>query len=833
MVASPKQNRPATVGPHYHPLIVVAAVVALGMIADRWRSLSFITWEIIAVAAWLGWWIAWRFQRDHLAAALLLVSIAAISGAWHQERWRFFGDDDLSRFAREGEQPAAIEAIVVSPPRRMPKPPFDPVRPIPVADHTRMQIETLAIRDGNIWRPASGYASLSVDGHLLGVHPGDHLRIYGRLNRPRPADNPGEYDRAAHLRGDRILSLLHAESPDCVEIVEVGSPWRITRWLNVARDYADEMLWRYVSRDEAGLAAAILLGNREELPPDRSEAFLLTGTVHIVTIAGLHVGVLAWLLFQGLRLGLVPRGPALFGVMVITACYAWLTGSEPPVMRAAVMVAVVCWSLWRGRGGLKFNSLAVAALVIMLYNPADLFRTGSQLSFLAVGCFVWLGSQWRVWFQRDALDRLIADTRPWPVQMWNALRHYIWQGLIAGTIVFFVTLPLVMARFHTVAPTSIPLNVIVIVPMQIAMVAGFGVLTLGGLIPGMGQFCGRICDIALSFLDHCIVWASKLPGGHAWVAGPSDWWLIGFYGGLALWLAIPAIRFPRRWLIAFVLAWSAIGSGVSWLRQRPHPDTIECAFVSVGHGLAVVVHLPDGRTLLYDSGSMISPHVASRAVSGYLWERGITHLDAVFLSHADTDHFNAVPELLDRFSIGAIYVSPVMFKDQIASLAKLKASISAHGTTLRETWRGDNLLAGENCRVEVLHPPKEGLRASDNANCVVLAVEAVGRRILLTGDLEPPGLQEVITEQEWKCDVLSAPHHGSVRSLPEEILNWSRPEWVVISGGERENTDKVRTAYSSTGSVILNTYVDGEVSICLDRERVQVTTFRDGKFKSR
>ena len=169
-----------------------------------------------------------------------------------------------------------------------------------------------------------------------------------------------------------------------------------------------------------------------------------------------------------------------------------------------------------------------------------------------------------------------------------------------------------------------------------------------------------------------------------------------------------------------------------------------------------------------------------------------------------------------------------MFKDKVPSLLKLKSAIEAHGVPLRETWRGDRVLAGENCRVDVLHPPREGLRASDNANCVVLAVDFDGHRVLLTGDLEPPGLDQVIAEEEWKCDVLSAPHHGSVRSLPNEMLAWCLPTYVAISGGDRENTLKVRTAYSATGSTILNTVVDGAITVTFEQGLTKVKTFRKG-----
>ena len=117
---------------------------------------------------------------------------------------------------------------------------------------------------------------------------------------------------------------------------------------------------------------------------------------------------------------------------------------------------------------------------------------------------------------------------------------------------------------------------------------------------------------------------------------------------LAAWVFLPNARPPRRWSVALVVGWSALGLATSFAAQR-HAGTLDCEFLSVGHGTAVVVRLPDGQTMLYDAGRLGSPSGAADAVAGYLWSRGITHLDAVVLSHADADHYNALPELARQF----------------------------------------------------------------------------------------------------------------------------------------------------------------------------------------
>ncbi len=156
-------------------------------------------------------------------------------------------------------------------------------------------------------------------------------------------------------------------------------------------------------------------------------------------------------------------------------------------------------------------------------------------------------------------------------------------------------------------------------------------------------------------------------------------------------------------------------------------------------------------------------------MAGYLWSRGITHLDAIVISHADADHYNAVPALLDQFSVGSVYVSPVMFEGRSAALDALHDALDQSGVPLEEVWSGDRLRNSGDVLIEVLHPPRQGVLGSDNANSIVLNVEYAGRRLLLTGDLETPGLEDVVAEAPLDCDVLLAPHHGSAASDPPRL----------------------------------------------------------------
>jgi competence protein ComEC len=272
--------------------------------------------------------------------------------------------------------------------------------------------------------------------------------------------------------------------------------------------------------------------------------------------------------------------------------------------------------------------------------------------------------------------------------------------------------------------------------------------------------------------------------------------------------------------------------------------------MAVGHGAGVLVELPNRQTLLYDAGTMGAPDSAVQAISAVLWSRGITHLDAVVLSHADADHYNALPELLDRFTVGAVYVSPVMFQQMTGTapdgprtaaqrreqprqafegpppLDILRQAIERAGVPLRTVCFPQRFRLPPPATIHVLHPPAMGGAAGDNPNSVVLALDQAGRGLLLTGDLARPGLEEV-TAEPWSCDVLMVPHHGSKSSDPERLAQWCTPQWVVISGALGDSSSAVEELYTAHGATVLHTARHGAVRFVVDeRGTIHVETWR-------
>jgi competence protein ComEC len=841
------------------PLLVLAAALAVGIAVDRVWPLSAEVWWLVAAGCAAVLIAIAAVQRARPATVVLLFAIAAAGAALHHDRWSSYASDEIGRMVGRDVRPIIVEAVATSTPEWVPAPPVSALAAIPQRDASRLSLQITAVRDGQTWRSASGRATLEVDGQLTGILPGDRLRVYAGGARPEPPLNPGEFDFAAFERSRRTLCRLWGESPESVAVVSRGSPWNLGRWLGAIRSRGAQLLAHSIAPGRAPLASAVLLGLREQLDRERNEDFLVTGTVHVLSISGLHIGILAAGFWVLLRTGLVSERPLLVAAMTITILYAFLTGLEPPVVRATVLIVAMCLARLIGREAFGFNTLALAGIVVLAYRPASLFLAGPQLSFLAVAVMILAAPLLMPQPITDPLDRLIASARSWPEKALRYGASVIWRMWLTGALIWAVALPLVWLRYQLISPGALVLNLLVWVPIALALYSGFCVLVVGPLVPPVATVAGRVCDWNLQLIETTIAWGRAIPGSYFWFPAPPGWWVAVFYVGLAAlalasqrrpmrlwWIALPAVWLLAAFFLAtpagkartegphHALAWQAAPSTAEIPRSAAdHQPALTCTFLSVGHGVACLVEMPNGQTLLYDCGKLGSPPGAARSTAGLLWSRGRWHLDSVILSHADVDHYNGIPELLERISVGTVYVSPVMFELPQPALAELAQSFDSRGVAMQRLHGGQRLSTGPDVRLEVLHPPRRGVIGSDNANSLVLLVEYAGRRILLTGDLESPGLDDLLAEEPLDCDVILAPHHGSQRSDPTGFALWSTPEYVIVSGslgfGDERQAREVAESYAARGAQVLHTATAGCIEVKLSAGGVEVRTMRNAE----
>ncbi len=834
------------------PAALLAAVAVLGVVVDRVCCLPTLVWSCSAIllilAAWgVGYGLAAagpmgrvhgensvaspRLGLSRLRTMTGMLATGCLAAGWHHVHWRTIASNDLVHLST-GEQkvvPVLLNGIATTAANAEHRgAEMDTVMPT-FGQRTRFGLQVNWLWRNSHWESASGKIWVHVSKGALRFEPGDQITVCGNLSRYRPPMNPGERDFLAihRSRGEHVY--LRVPVSDCVRVTsrsETTWRWCLARlrshWLGVLR--------QELAPSESALAGALLLGERSDATSELREHFVRTGMAHLLAVSGLHVGILAAPWLMAVRARLVPLRLGLWGIVIMTVFYSILAGGRAPVVRACVLIQILCFS-WMTRRRASFaNSLGLAALSVLVLNPTEVFNAGTQLSFLAVAALVRAHRLGFVpgWLRRpeDPLDRLVWRTRPWWHRTLRSSAGRMTQVGTASCCVWLVTAPLVVETFHVLAPIAVPLNLLLCLPLTLGLQAGFGMLLLVDICPWLARSLVIVCQSSLQILQHVVRMAESWPASHVWLVGAGPVAVGSCY--LFVICAWVVANQPRKRILFYALAGLCLVAGWSehaWQRHQRR-GRLSCTVLSVGHGTCVVLQMPDGQVWLYDAGRRGSIRGGVDAVSRFLWQQGISGIDVVLLSHADVDHYSLVPGLIERFPVKRFLMGQRPLRMDRPAEAWLAAHLRAAGIQPQVAFMGQRWQFSPSCAIKVLHPPSGAFFLSDNAESVVLGVEYHDVSILLPGDLESEGIESLLARRSWTTDVVMAPHHGSPHSDPRRFLQWCRPAYCVISGGDdrgqvtsAQNREELRTR-------ILHTGINGAIEIRCDARGIQIIPFR-------
>ncbi len=823
---APPLARALLADPLWHaPLVPIALAYTVGVVLDRHTPIPFPVTFLAACAGLLAWFLSFVGDKPRLGVVYLGLTVMALAAAYHHWHCRLYAADDIGNFVDETPRPARLRGVLEEEPFVSLQPPDDPFTSVPRGDATMTVLAVTDLRQGEDWVTASGRVRVRVAGRMTDLHVGDEVDVMGRLSAPRGPSNPGEFDYAAHLRDQRIRAVLTFHAREERGVVRLGRGWPNSPrgWLAVLRGHCRGVLEETIPEGkERALAVALLLGDGSAMTAEAWEKYIRTGVVQVLVVSGQHLAVLGWFLWFVLRrAGFRGRTGAVVVALVLLT-YSLLVGGQPPVMRSAVMACVVCGGLLLRRPAMTANTFALSWLVVGVLNPTDLCGAGCQLSFLCVALLTWgIGRGQPT--EQDPLDRLADDARPqWRKRLLRAGRQFATTYGVSLAL-WLAVAPLVAGRYHMISTVGAPITPPVVLLTSVALLTGFAQLLLAPVCGPLAWPFAWVTRWCLGACDWLVDLADAVPHGCWYVGDMPDWWLWTFYVGLLVVVMVETLRrYWRRFALAG-LAWLVIGlAGGAAPRTS---DELRCSFLAVGHGGCSVIETPDGRTLLYDAGALGGPDVTRRQIAPFLWHRGIRRVDEVFLSHADLDHFNGLPALLDRFAVGQVTCTPSFFEKNSPAVRLAKEAVEKRGVPVRRVRAGDRLTT-DAVDIEVLHPPAQGPPGNENARSLVLRVTHAGHSLLLTGDLEGAGLERVLKASSAPVDVLMAPHHGSKTSNTPELAAWARPKVVVACQGAPRLPGAAQEPYSKAGARFLDTWSQGAVTVRSHETGVVVETFR-------
>ena len=815
------------------PLVPVALAATLGLLIDRYLGPPLLP-ELLAAGGGLVAWAVARRRQSETAPLWLWVALAGLAAAHHQSHRHGYAPDDIGTFAPERPTPARLRGTLDEEPSRFRPPKPDPLLGVPKAETTSTILTVTAIDTADGWRPASGRVRLAVEGRLDGIHLGDTVEVSGRLARPGSPSNPGELDYRELMLDRRITADFRTvRGADGVTRLEEGWRASLFGWLAHVRGWGARALGESLPHDESGLAVALLLGDSNALDRDGWDSFVRTGVVHVLAISGQHLVVLAAFAWLVLRLCGVRRRYGAWAVMAVMIGYALLTGARPSAVRAAVMVCVFCGGIVLRRPVIPANAFAFAWLVVAFADPTDPFTAGCQLSFLSVFVLIWGAGRWLAPRELTPLEQLVEDTRTLSEKLLRRAARFVWVAFAISFILGAVNAPLILSWQNIVSPAGIVLGPPLVLLTSVALIAGFVLLLVAPLGAWAAWPFAQVTGGSLAACDALVKLAERVPGGWVYAPAPAMWWLVGFYAALAG-VVLLSGRLRLR-TFAALGGWLLLGLLVG--THRAPADETRVTFLAVGHGGCVVIETADGRVLLYDAGTTLGPNAVRRVIAPDLWSRNVTRIDEVFVSHADLDHFNGLPELLKRFPVGRVTLTPSFGDKPSPGVAATLAALDHHGVERRIAVAGDRFAAGD-VTLDVLHPPRDGPPGPENVRSLVLLVRHAGHTVLLTGDLEGAGQDLVTAGEIAPVDVMLAPHHGSDaanarrrpdgRFDPGPMALWAKPR-LVVSAQEPGKTTHLAAAYGPGGATVWDTATAGAVTVRSHPTGLVAEVYRTGE----
>jgi competence protein ComEC len=708
----------------------------------------------------------------------------------------------------------------------------EPVRFGPERAVVLVSVQRLALPNRTV--PVGGRIRLTVRGSVPPLVVGDVIEFTTRLHPPRGLWNPAGYDYGAHLRRAGVHAVgsvtLHRDGSG-LRILAHGFS-SLMAAVDQGRTRIRDAALRTLEDPIAGIYLALVTGESGYLSQDIRDAFMASGTTHILSISGSHLGLIGVVVFWGvhrvllaLPAGWVLRlsrrttatGVAAAATILPVTGYALLGGAEVATVRSLIMTLVALAAVLVGRSHSIGYGLALALMVIVGWDPLAPFDISFQLSFLSVLVTVML---MKIRRPRDEEMILGASREP---RTWETLKAGTAAVLLVSLVVTLATAPLVATYFNQLAWVG-GLSNLLVVPLVGFIVLPVGLLVcLATLLSGAG---GELVGAAvvrplLEVLVRVVQMFAAVPGAELRVASPPLWQIAGFF------LLLGAAMSWWRHGVGRLAGVLAGGMLVLWVwspRDLPAAGSFRVTFLDVGQGDAALIETADGRAMLIDGGVATDAYDAGRMViAPVLWDRGIRRLEVVVATHPQLDHVGGLAFVLSKFDVGQLWTNGVA--REVAFLHPLERVVTERQVPVRAVSAADGALSLGSCQARVLNPDAsegsgtaraEGARLNNQS--VVLRLVCGSATFLFTGDIESEAESRLTQLSErLETTVLKVPHHGAKGSVYEPFLRAVHPQLAVVSVGHANAyghpSPTMTEAYARLGIPLLRTDRHGAVSV--------------------
>jgi competence protein ComEC len=578
---------------------------------------------------------------------------------------------------------------------------------------------------------------------------GDELRLFGKAEIIPPPRNPGEFYIRAYLARRDVRRMLFLRYPEDGRLIRHCGGNPILRAAQKSRLWMQTALCRGLddAPEVRSFLSGIVLGVRHETPEDIEEPFQQTGTLHLFAVSGLHVGIVAALLWMLATVARLSRKWAAALVIPLLFFYAAVTGLHVSSMRAAVMASILLGGIFFDRKVFVLNSLAAAAFFLLCWNTNELFSTGFQLSFAVVGAIILFADPVFEFFKRwGAPDPFLPRSLlRGPRRL--ALLGFEWLcgGASVSLAAWIGSLPLIFWYFHIVTPISLFANLLV-VPIAFFILA---IAMLSLLATPLITWLAIVFNNANWFLARVVLGIvqlfAQIPGGHFYVA--------------------------------------------------PHwPERLTAKITVLDLGAGAAVHLQtEGKNWLFDCGSERS---YSRVLREYLHWAGVNRLNGLLLTHGDSLHLGGAAELIRDFPYVRLIDNPA--PDRSTVHQRLQRLFQERRITPDSLTAGDSFRFSRQVTAHVLFPPQSfaARRADDEAYVIRVSI-APSTSVLFMSDSGSETERAVLSYGlNLQSDIVIKGQHQSGNSCSGPFLDVVRPHLIIASSRDFPLNERINDTWA-------------------------------------
>jgi competence protein ComEC len=642
--------------------------------------------------------------------------------------------------------------------------------------------------DEHDWRPAFGSVETITKEYLPDTFfAGQTVEVAGAL---QPASGPvaeGLFDYQKYLSNQGIYYEMRVESRGFWRRVgESNAPPLADRFCLWARDALARGL--PVKDETVQLEWALTLGWKAALTDEIAEPFIRAATYHIFAVDGLRIAIIAAILVGLFRAVGIPRAYCGLLTAPLIFFYAAMTGWPASAVRAIVMILVIFagWALKRPSD--LINSLFAAAIVILLWEPRQLFQAGFQLSFFVVLCIVLILPFFErigEWLLRP--DPLLPESLRPRWQRWlHPPARWVTDLFLSSTAAWLGSIPLVALYFHLVTPLSGVANVIAVPLCALVLICNLSSLLLVAWLPGIAVLFNHDGWFFMKCIQTTSTWSSRWPGAYFYLPMPSLF-TIGVYYFILL-AALTGWLFEgrrRNWKIGFATALCMVWCA-NWFWERP---VTRLTVIPVEGGHAIYAQGPGwGNDWLIDCGGESS---VDNVIKPFLRAQGVNRLSHFIVTHGEADFSGGAQLVCDLFQPRDIYAGPAHFRS--SDYNKFFFAVRTNSALQPVVRAGDQLgpftafLPGETAHL---------FKTDDNP--IILRAEINDAHILLMSDLSHAG-QNALLNDDTNCaraDIVVAGVPKGSEPLGDTFLDFSQPRGIVIADSElppdREASGQVR-----------------------------------------